>query len=269
MKYTVVTLFSLLIFFQTISCEEKSQEITLTLMTYNIYHGEYYYENGKSNLEDIASLIREVNPDFVALQEVDSMTMRTAGFNSGVKKDLVNELASMTGMYGYFAKAIDYSEGGYGEGLLSRHKCTMSQTKLPTPQGGEGRAMALASFKFDTGQEISFGATHLCHEHEENKVAQTKAIMEKLKKIPHAKIVAGDLNFRPGSESYQLLKVDYLDAAAVLGNPAFTIPFESPRSRIDYIWLSKDADWEVLEVNVIPVGHSDHMPVVVKVKLRG
>lgn len=268
MKYTVVTLFSLLIFFLTISCEEKSQEITLTLMTYNIYHGEHYYENGKSNLEDIASIIKEVNPDFLALQEVDSMTMRTAGFNAGERKDLVNELATITGMKGYFAKAIDYSEGGYGEGLLSKHDAIMSQLKLPTPQGGEGRAMALANFTFDNGQQITFGATHLCHEFEENKFAQTRAVIEMMENIPHPTVVAGDLNFRPDSKSYQLLKVDYLDAAEVFGNPEFTIPFDSPRSRIDYIWLSKDTDWEVLDVKVIPIGHSDHMPVVVKVKLK-
>jgi endonuclease/exonuclease/phosphatase family metal-dependent hydrolase len=258
----------LLILYLNISCKEKPKEINLTLMTYNIYHGEHYYENGKSNLEDIASIIKEVNPDFIALQEVDSMTMRTAGFNAGDRKNLVSELAKMTGMFGYFAKAIDYSDGGYGEGLLTKHNATMSQIKLPSPQGGEERAMALATFTFDNGQQITFGATHFCHEHEENKVAQTAAVIAYLKNIPHATILAGDLNFTPDSESYQTLKVDFLDAAEVYGNPANTIPFDSPRSRIDYIWLSKNNSWEVSKVQVIPVGHADHMPVVVSVTLK-
>lgn len=266
MKLFRVPFFFAVILSTNVSCQPK--EITLTLMTYNIFHGEHYYENGKSNLEDIASVIKSVNPDFVALQEVDSMTIRTAGFNFGTKKDLVSELASMTEMNGYFAKAIDYSEGGYGEGLLSRHDALMSQIQLPTPEGGEGRAMALATFTFENGQRITFGATHLCHEYEENRVTQTGAVVKFMKSIPHATVISGDLNFRPDSESYQIIQNDYLDAAVVHGNPGNTIPFESPRARIDYIWLSKNSEWEVLDVEVISVGHSDHMPVVVKVKLK-
>jgi hypothetical protein len=57
----------------------------------------------------------------VALQEVDSMTNRSAALNNGIQQDLVQELARMTGMHGYFGKAIDFSDGGYGEGILSRY----------------------------------------------------------------------------------------------------------------------------------------------------
>uniref|UniRef100_UPI0019530D33 endonuclease/exonuclease/phosphatase family protein n=2 Tax=Pseudomonadati TaxID=3379134 RepID=UPI0019530D33 len=75
----------------------QAQEIKV--LTYNIYHGEKNYERGKSNLEAIAAVINEYKPDFVAMQEVDSMTVRTAAFNNGVRKDLVQELAKLTGMY--------------------------------------------------------------------------------------------------------------------------------------------------------------------------
>jgi len=240
----------------------------LTLMTYNIYHGENTYESGKSNLEDIASLIKEVNPDFVALQEVDSMTQRTASIRDGKPVDLVAELAKTTGMHGYFAKAIDFSDGGYGEGLLSKHPAKMSKIDLPIPLGGEGRAMAMAAVELENGQKLVFGATHLCHQYDSNRVAQAQAITDYLNKLSVPSIVSGDLNFHPESRPYPIMEKDYIDAAAEFGNPKPTIPFENPKSRIDYVWLSKNADWEILDVKVLPVGYSDHMPVVVKVKLK-
>ncbi|GAB3649126.1 hypothetical protein GCM10028791_14070 [Echinicola sediminis] len=236
-------------------------------MTYNIYHGENAYQEGKSNMEDIAQLIKEIDPDFVALQEVDSMTQRTASIRDGKALDLVAELAKQTGMQGYFAKAIDFSNGGYGEGLLSKHPAKMTKIDLPIPLGGEGRAMAIATLEMENGQQLAFGATHLCHQYDSNRVAQTKAIIDHMKDLSIPSIVSGDLNFKPESNPYPIMATDYMDAAAEFGKPKPSIPFDQPRSRIDYVWLSKNANWEILDVQVLPVGFSDHMPVVVKVKL--
>lgn len=85
-------------------------------MTYNIYHGEHYYNLGTSNLEEVAEIINKYKPDFVALQEVDSMTNRTASIHNNIPKDLVKVLAEKTNMYGYFGKAVDYSSGGMAKG---------------------------------------------------------------------------------------------------------------------------------------------------------
>ncbi len=243
------------------------QEISMTLMSYNIYHGEQYYDNGKSNLQEIANLIKEINPDFVALQEVDSMTQRTAEINNQIPLDLVNELAEMTGMHGYFAKAIDFSNGGYGEGLLSKYPAEMSKIQLSTPQGGEGRALAMATFTMENGQKITFGATHLCHESEENRLAQIAQIIDKLDQFKHPTVIAGDLNFSPDESPYSILQKHYLDAAAVHGHSQPTIPYDDPTHRIDYIWLSQEHRWKITQVETIPVGFSDHMPLVVKVTL--
>lgn len=113
-----------------------SQEVTV--MSYNIYHGENPYKPGTSNIPEIADIIQSHSPDFVALQEVDSMTERTAGFNDGIRVNLVNELENITGMTVFFGKAIDYSNGGYGEGLLiSERQTILSHHKLmlPIPKG--------------------------------------------------------------------------------------------------------------------------------------
>jgi endonuclease/exonuclease/phosphatase family metal-dependent hydrolase len=243
-----------------------AQEIKV--MTYNIYHGEKNYDNGKSNLKDIARVINEYKPDFVAMQEVDSMTNRTAGFNGGVPKDLVAELSKLTGMHGFFGKAMDYSNGGYGEGLLSRHPAVLKVYHLPTPAGGEGRAMITVSSTLPNGKKIVFGGTHLCHEFEKNRVAQTEKIVELLTASNLPVILGGDFNITPDTQPYQILTSKLQDAAVVYGEPALTFPFDKPSERIDYIFLSKGKSWKVTDVKVIKSDASDHMPLLVTLKLN-
>ena len=237
-------------------------------MTFNIYHGEKNYEPGKSNLRQIAEVIREYQPDFVAMQEVDSLTERTAAFNQGVPQDLVKELATLTGMYGYFGKAIDYSGGGYGEGILSRFPAKSTVYSLPTPMGGEGRALITVRHNLPGGQELVFAGTHLCHEFDGNRQAQVEAIAAIFEGNRSPVIMGGDFNFEPGTAPYQLIAKYFSDAAAVKGDPAFTIPYDNPSARIDYIFLSRNQNWLVKEVKVIKTDASDHMPVLVKLELK-
>ncbi len=245
-----------------------AQEIKV--MTYNIYHGEQCYNRGSSNLEQVAEIINRHRPDFVAMQEVDSMTNRTAPLkgNGGVPQDIVKVLAEKTGMHGFFGKAIDYDNGGYGEGILSRHPVTGVNHNLPIPLGGEGRALAVVEHTLPGGLKILFAATHLCHQHEANRIAQVEAINEILNKTEQPVILGGDFNFQPDSPPYRLIGQTFLDAAAVAGNPQYTYSPEEPKIRIDYIFLSKRHKWTVKQVEVIPVNASDHMPLLVTLELK-
>mgnify|MGYP003492956095 FL=1 len=85
-------------FLLSVSLSSFSQ-VRIKVLTYNIFHGELAYEPGKPNLDSIAALIRRVQPDFVACQEVDSATGRSARLY-GKRTDLIKELAAKTGMYG-------------------------------------------------------------------------------------------------------------------------------------------------------------------------
>ncbi len=240
----------------------------LKVMTYNIFHGEQNYSHGESNLQKVADVINKYKPDFVALQEVDSMTNRTATFNGGIKKDLMKELASLTGMYGFFGKAINYSDGGYGEGILSRFPTEHSVFSLPIPKGGEGRTLLMINHTFPNGQKIIFAGTHLCHEYSENRFAQSKAICDYFSNNTLPVIMGGDFNIRPNSEPYLQIKNCFNDAAEMLGDPENTSSFENPRSRIDYIFVSKGHNWVIKDVKIIKANASDHMPVLVTLKLE-
>ncbi len=241
---------------------------TITVLTYNIYHGEENYNRGHSNLTKVAAVINKYKPDFVAMQEVDSMTQRTAAFNNGVKKDLVAELAKLTGMHGYFGKAMDYSEGGYGEGLLSKYPAIPVVHHLPVPAGGEGRALIVVEHQLPNGRKMAFGGTHLCHEFEQNRLEQAKAVADIMLGLNMPVIVSGDFNITPDTEPYKAITEKLNDAAVVYGNPQFTFSYHKPVYRIDFVFINKGNTWKVKNVEVIKgEDASDHMPVLVTLEL--
>jgi len=83
-----------------------STPIRLHVVTYNIHHGEG--TDGRIDLERIAALLSSMQPDLVALQEVDRNTIRTG------RVDQFEMLERLTGMRGAFGKAMDFDGGSYG-----------------------------------------------------------------------------------------------------------------------------------------------------------
>lgn len=245
---------------------QKKQQIKV--LTFNIYHGEAHYERGTSNLQKIAAVINEHQPDFVAMQEVDSMTNRTAKFNNGKPIDIVKELAALTKMHGYFAKAIDYDNGGYGEGVLTKKPAIVTRYSLPIPNGGEGRAMLQVQQKMSNGKTVVFAGNHLCHQFDVNRIAQIKAVDSISKKLSYPVILAGDWNFVPDSKEYEIITKNFKDAAVVNGNTVATFPYTDAKKRLDMVFVSKNANWKVKDVQVIKNDASDHMPVLVTLELE-
>lgn len=255
MKYLLLVL---LLFLQFTDVMSQHQ---LRILTYNIYHGENPYQTGKSITEEVGEFIRSINPDLVALQEVDSMTLRTKAF-AGKKLDLTNIWAEKTEMKGFFAKAIDFSEGGYGEAVFSRFPVEFESIMLPTPKGGEGRSMAVAHVQLEGGIKITFAGTHLCHEFVDNRSAQVRAIINYFKDYSHPVIVVGDFNFEASEKGYSLMEDAFFDAAKVSGQLKNTYPTDHPEIRIDYIWLMKNTEWKIDFFKVMEeIQYSDHLAV--------
>ena len=92
------------------ACIQRQER--LKLMSYNIRNGI-----GIDNIQDIGRIARVIlreAPDLVALQELDSATLRVDG------RYIPGELGRMTGMHATFGRAIGFAGGSYGIGLLSR-----------------------------------------------------------------------------------------------------------------------------------------------------
>jgi endonuclease/exonuclease/phosphatase family metal-dependent hydrolase len=230
------------------------------VLTYNIYHGEMAYEAGKPSLDSIAAFINKVQPDFVALQEVDSATGRIEKLY-GKKIDLIKELAAKTGMNGYFGKSMNYDGGGYGGGLLSTTPLKTNVIILPSPAGGEPRSLIYANTRLTNGQNIIIGGTHLCHEFPENRVAQSESIDRIYKELLVPGIVCGDFNFEMSEPTYEILTKYFKDAAMVRKMIPATYSSKEPKKRIDYAFLTKRGNWKVVNAEVFPVTYSDHLPV--------
>ena len=112
------------------ACTQRQER--LKLMSYNIRNGI-----GIDNIQDIGRIARVIlreAPDLVALQELDSATLRVDG------RYIPGELGRMTGMHATFGRAIGFAGGSYGIGLLSRTE-PLAVRSIPLPGREEARVL--------------------------------------------------------------------------------------------------------------------------------
>ena len=228
------------------------------VLTFNIYHGEAYYRDKslpyQHNLDAVAGVINALDPDLVALQEVDFKTNRAKDL------DLVTELGLRTGMAPLFGRAMEYDGGEYGEGVLSRHSFLNTQNySLKASPGKEPRAALSVTVLLPCGEKIRFVGTHLDHTSDEERLDQVKQLEQLLAGEDIPTVLAGDLNALPESEPMQILFKTWKPSAADF---APTIPSTAPTHKIDYILYRPATRWRVLETRVIEEKYaSDHNPV--------
>ncbi|MBN7812152.1 endonuclease/exonuclease/phosphatase family protein [Algoriphagus sp. H41] len=245
----------------------KASAQEITVLTYNILHGERDDRPNTSNVAEVAKLLLQLQPEVIALQEVDSMTRRSARFNPQ-PLDYVSKLSQETGYRGYFAKAMDYDGGGYGEGILVKKGSDYHTLQLPNPVGGEPRAMAWVMAELKSQEEFYFGATHLCHEFGENRIAQVDAILAYADSLDKPVVWVGDLNFRPDSPEYSRIPAHWKEAGAASGQLQNTYGTAEKGARIDYIWYDS-RKLELVEYKVLDqVKFSDHYPVWAILRLK-
>jgi endonuclease/exonuclease/phosphatase family metal-dependent hydrolase len=237
----------------------------IKILTYNIFHGEQPDQPLKPNLDQIADLLIQMQPDVVALQEVDSMTSRSARIY-GEPIDYIQKLGEKAGYMSYFGKAMNYDGGGYGEGILIKKGSHFQTINLPHPAGGEPRALAWVKAADPT--DFYFGATHLCHQFEVNRIAQLESILTVAEGFDAPVIWAGDLNFRPDSPEYNQILEHWKEAGAEATDLRNTYGTPQTGGRIDYIWYDS-RKFELLEYKVLDhITHSDHYPVWAILRLK-
>ena len=231
------------------------------VLSFNILHGAT--TKGDFDLDAIAKVIIDADPDFVALQEVDFKT------NRALKYDLVTELGWRVKMAGIFGKAMDYDGGEYGEGVLSKY--TFLQTRnvpLPFTPGNEPRAALEIITLLPSGDTIAFVGTHLDHlENKKDRVAQANKINQAFSSNKYPTILAGDLNAIPGSTPINILE-EIWSSSYNKEKPKPTFPSDNPIKKIDYVMLYPKTKWRVLETEVIQDSiASDHCAYLVTIQL--
>jgi len=231
------------------------------ILSFNILHGKTM--KGDFNLDVIAKVIIDANPDFVALQEVDYKT------NRAKKYDLVTELGWRAKMAPIYARAMPYDGGEYGEGVLSKHTF-LSTRNIPLPHlpDDEPRAALEITTVLPSKDTISFIGTHLDHlKVDTNKIMQAKEINKVFSNNKYPTILAGDLNAEPNSNTMNILE-SYWTASYDKTNPQSTFSSENPTQKIDYVLFYPKHKWKVLETKVIcDTIASDHCAYLVTLQL--
>jgi len=259
--YSIFWTFNVLfyvLFFGTVAsvpvrAEEESKTV-LRIMCYNIHHGRGTDE--VVNLERTANVIKEWEPDLVAVQEVDRNTQRTN------KTDQPQLLAEQLKMHYVFGKAIDHQGGDYGLVILSRfpileHKMVL----LPPDVQKEQRGVLIAKIGIPDaqGKVIRFACTHLSVASQTERQVQMEKIDSLLSEGSEPTIVAEDFNARPDNDALVRFLANWKDAA----DPALgkNVTPDRPR-RIDYIFFRTKDSFDVLESRTIDdTITSDHKPI--------
>lgn len=231
----------------------------LRIMTFNIHHGEGI--DGRLDLARIAKVITDAKADIVGLQEVDRGVERTQ------RRDILKELADLTGMRFAFGKNIDLQGGDYGNALLTRFPIVSEGNRhLELVGGGEQRGVLQTVLDVD-GRRVLVLTTHFDHRRDS---AQRPRSAEEMRDMAAQwgdgpLVLLGDFNDVPGSQAYETLTNVATDAWRVAGkDEGYTIPVETPTRRIDWILLR---GLDATEGQVIRTDASDHLPVVVTATL--
>jgi endonuclease/exonuclease/phosphatase family metal-dependent hydrolase len=235
---------------------QRTDPLTIRVLTYNIHHGQGM--DGLFNLPRLAGVILSCHPDIVALQEVDAGTERSGQVNQ------LAELQRLTGMDAVFGKAMDFSGGTYGVGVLSRWPILDSENHpLPASADREPRTALTVKLRLgERGPLLRFTSTHLDQSRDPaNRLAQARHLNRVLAGETIPSIVAGDMNTRTDAELMEIFDAQWTNAAL---NPAPEAPTGRPRLPVDRVLFRPIDRWRVVESRVVdePLA-SDHRPLLV------
>ena len=245
------------------ACCASAQEATQTtyrVVSYNIKHCRG--NDDKVDLPRTASVLKQLKPDFVGLQEVDQNAKRSG------KVDQVALLGKQLGMQPAFGSFMDFQGGRYGMGILSKHPIeSIRSVKLPT--GNEPRVALAVQVKLPTGASMMLVNVHFDWVSDDKyRFEQAKTLRTYLDALTIPYILLGDFNDQPESRTVKLLGKGAIEAAKPRDD-RFTFSSDNPKTEIDFIFAAPDSHWTVEKVDVIdePLA-SDHRPVLTELSLR-
>lgn len=257
----------------------RPAEAHLRVVTYNVHYCRGL--DGRFAPDRIARVLRALDPDLIALQEIDCGRPRSRG------DDQLATLAAELGLHQLFCPSIVMGAERYGHGLLSTRPLQfVRQARLPT--GGvpviEPRDGLHASITVGD-REISIITTHLGLAYAE-RAAQIDRLLEDdfLGGIPADRpaLFLGDFNFVPGGKLYRRLVARWGEAG---GHAAFrdvqahapnhvaikTFPSFLPVRQLDHIFVTSQFKIQRVHspANLLTRRASDHLPLVADLVLEG
>jgi len=238
--------------------KRRSAGIELRVVSWNI-------QNGKGGLTAVASVLRKLRADVVALQEVVLPGRRG-------KTNQATRLARSLGLH-QRSCAHRYRGGRVGVALLSRHRITRVRC-LSAPRS---RLRFLVADVRRGRQRVRLISIHLHPTHpldpsarkkrmDRLRLTEARAVLRVASRPGMPVVVAGDFNDDTGSPPYKLFQGRFQDACGKAGGLyEKTWPSVLPVTRIDYVWAASKIKVRRCRAPLVRV--SDHLPVVADLTL--
>jgi endonuclease/exonuclease/phosphatase family metal-dependent hydrolase len=221
--------------------------------TYNLHNG--FDTEGRLGMEAIASVIEEIDPDIIALQEI------SRGWVISGRLDMLSWLSDRLDMPYVFGPTADPL---WGNAILSRYPILeYAEYDLPPRDLPVKRGLITALVDLGDSDRLQVIATHFHHIEGDSGIRQIQAVATVEVWDGQARtVLLGDLNAEPDAPEMNILRrAGLLDPMAGLEPPPrHTWPSDDPTVRIDYIWTSPDLTTD--SPHVLATTASDHMPVV-------
>lgn len=224
----------------------------MKIMSFNTQHCLNFIER-KIDFNVMAEAINTCEADIVGLNE-----MRGQGTHPEYTAQTEN-LSCLTELkHCFFAKAIDFPQGPYGNALLSRYPIVSAES-IPVPDpnprkyNGYYETRCLLKARLENGPCVLVIHFGLNPDEQENAV---HTILEHLE--DEKCVLMGDFNMLPDNSLLDPIRNRMKDTAAVFENDLLSFPSDKPDRKIDYIFVSPDI--EIVSADIPAIVASDHRP---------
>lgn len=235
----------------------------IKFMSYNTQHCLNFITR-KIDFDIIADTIKKCEADIIGLQEICDEG-QDADYQSQAKI-----IAEKLGYhYYYFAEAIRLEGGNpYGNAIISRYPIISAETiAIPDPEikkyDGyyETRCLLKATIDVRNGLNVLVSHFGLNPDEQENAVETVFSNMPR----EHC-VLMGDFNMEPDNQILNPIMQSLQDTAKVFSTYKLSFPSDTPKVKIDYIFVSKDLKVEYVDIPEII--SSDHRPHVATIELE-
>ena len=229
---------------------------SLKILSYNI-QGMKPGTEPDIRLQEIIKKLKVLNPDIIGLQEINQTLSNSATNQAKIIADSLSQYFGIT--YNYFYSFTHLSwDNQYREyiGIITKHP-VISLGYKSLPQGTFPRKVVWNYINTPLGN-VNFFSTHLSFSTELARNQQVDAIIPYITEQESnyegvASILVGDFNATPNSSPILKLTVNgtdsfYYDSYKKIhpdGDPGYTVPSNSPDSRIDYVFLKNNSQLEI------------------------
>lgn len=236
------------------SSRHRTGQTTVTVLTVNLHMDDS--TDVRAGTRRIADVIRELNPDIVALQGIRRSVVLSETF------DALTSLSDLTGMTYAFGETRADHKNRYGNGFLTRHPI-LEESNTVYPEAGKSHNGLLRLVLDVKGNEINVMTTHLGVGTGERDIAELRDLF-RLNESPRLLFASSDR--LSGDELTGPLRGVLDDAWKQAGaGPGFTFPADGPDRRMDFVFFNSGRPgFRAVAARILEAETPMHLPLIVE-----